>query len=129
MDGPSPPGLEPFKNLKRPNGSITPNWVGFMPPQKVRMASGSGWIGKAGSGPVVRHGPTSGSMIPDPGSTSRKVVGMANQSFSTSPAKPGDKPKKWAGKLPDCNKLKVLRLLTPKNDKVAFIFYFFVLFK
>ena len=97
MAGPSPPGLEPFKNLKRPNGSITLNWVGSTHPQKAKMESGSGRNGKAGSGPTGRHGPTSGSMIPDPGSTFREPAGMANRSFSTTPAIPGDKPKKWAG--------------------------------
>ena len=96
-----------------------------MPPQKVRMASGSGRNGRAGSGPTGRHGPTSGSMIPDPGSTSRDPAGIANRSSSTTPAIPGDKPKKWAGKLPYCNKLKVLRLLASKNDRVAFILNFF----
>ena len=64
-----------------------------MPPQKVRMASGSGRNGKAGSGPAGKHGPTSGNMIPDPGSTSRESAGITNRSSSTTPAIPGDKSK------------------------------------
>ena len=60
--------------------------VGFMPPRKVRMASGSGRNG-AGSGPADERITTSGSMIPDPEShTFRELAGMANRSSSTTPA-------------------------------------------
>ena len=78
MAGPSPPGLGPFKNLKEPNGSFILNWVGSTPPRKVRMESGSGWSKKAGSGPTGPYGPISGSMIPDPGSTSKEIGKVAN---------------------------------------------------
>ena len=93
MAGPSLHGLEPFKNLKRPNGSITLYWVGSMPLRKAKMESGSGRNGKAGSGPAGKHGPTSGSMQPDPGSIFMEPAGTANRSSSTTPAIPGDKPK------------------------------------
>ena len=68
-----------------------PNSVGSTPPRKVRMESGYGWSKKAGSGPTGRSGPISGSMIPDPGSTSNEIGKVANRSFSTTPVSNGDK--------------------------------------
>ena len=46
---------------------------------------------KAGSGPAGKHGPTSGSMIPDPGSISRETEKTGGRSFLTTPAITGDK--------------------------------------
>ena len=91
MAGPSPLGLEPFKNLKEPNGSFILNWVGFTPRRIVRMESGSGRNERAGSGPTGRPGPIYGSMIPDPGSTSKEIGKVANRSSSTTPVNNGDK--------------------------------------